>query len=169
MNEGLDFSEDDVRDEMLALREACRSVVIATVSAEGEPDASYAPYVSGTGGDFWIFVSRLARHTVNLEETGRASLLFLESEAGARQIFGRQRLTYACQAQLVSRAAREWDQMLDALASRFGPVVGVLRQLSDFELIRLHPDEGSYVRGFGQAFRLCGEGLADIVPLRPDE
>lgn len=147
-----------VRRELLALREGQRSVVLASVGADGGPEASYAPYLYRDGA-FYLFLSGLARHSANLRRSGRVSLLFLEPEAETRQIFARRRLSYDCEAERVPRQAAEWEPVLTAFTQRFGPVMDTLRELADFELFRLRPRRGQYVRGFGQAFRLGGEGL----------
>ena len=38
------------------------------------------------------------------------------------------------------------------MAERLGGTVGLLRQLGDFHLIKLTPQTGQYIAGFGQAF-----------------
>lgn len=55
------------------------SVLMATATEDGEPVASYAPYLEH-GGDFYVYVSDLAAHTQNLKRNPRASLMFIEDE-----------------------------------------------------------------------------------------
>lgn len=153
MNKRSEWAPDEVLGELAALRESQRSVILATVGPEGYPEASYAPYVCDDWDNFYIFVSRLAPHTHNLEIDRKASLLFIEPENLARQIFARRRLTYGCEVQPIACDAPEWEAQLTLMERRLGAVIAKLSRLSDFQLFRLVPFEGRYVRGFGQAFR----------------
>jgi putative heme iron utilization protein len=136
------------------------SLLMATTSPAGEPTASYAPYVSEDGGGFLVYVSELAAHTRNLTRTGRASVLFIEDEREAGQLFARKRVTYACRAAEIPRDAPEFEVSMDRFASRHGDLVALLRGLPDFHLFRLRPERANYVRGFGEAFELDGEALS---------
>ena len=152
---------EDIRREALAFREQLRSVVLATVGQDGQPEASYAPYVSDED-NILVFVSALARHTQNLLAGRGASLLFIEDERSAGNPFARKRLVLACSATPVPREHPDWNVMLDRFAARFGKLIDTLRGLGDFSLIRLTPVSGTYVRGFGQAFRLEGTRLRPV-------
>lgn len=147
------LNPDQVHRQAQSLRDSVTSLMLATVSPEGEPDASYAPFVEYAGA-FYILVSGLSRHTANLRDSGRAGVLFIEPEHRAKQIFARRRLSYRCSAGAVERGDAAWEPRLDQLGERFGGIVGVLRDLPDFRLFRLTPKEGTYVRGFGQAYDL---------------
>lgn len=153
MDKRSEWASDEVIDELTALRESQCSVVLATVGTEGDPEASYAPYICDEWNNFYIFVSCLAWHTHNLETRRKASLLFIEPEELARQIFARRRLTYRCEVQPIATDAPEWNAQLASMQRRFGAVMATLSRLSDFRLFRLVPWEGRYVRGFGQAFQ----------------
>lgn len=158
-------SMDEIRRELLALRDRQRSVLMATVSADGEPEASYAPYLFEPDGTFYVFLSELARHARNLLAEPRVSLLFVEPENEARQIFARQRLSYACVATPVPLEATEWEAVIGRFEQRFGPVVAMLRGLSDFRLFRLEVRRATYVRGFGQAYSLEGPSFSEPRPI----
>ena len=144
-------TEESLVGELGEFRRGFLSVVMATTGVDGAPTASYAPYVTGTDGDCYILVSGLARHTRDLLESGRASLLFVENEAEAQSIFGRRRLTVQCLASEVPRDASEWDEQLDRLRERQGKLVEMLRRLPDFRLFRLAPEAGAWVGGFARA------------------
>jgi hypothetical protein len=158
---------EDIFQEAQALRGQLRSVVLATVDQDGLPEASYAPYVSDAQGHIHVFVSALARHTQNLLAGRPASLLFIEDEGSAGNPFARRRLVLKCSVTPVARAHPEWDAILDRFAARFGKLIETLRGLGDFQLIRLTPGSGTYVRGFGQTFRLEGPDLRVITPVDP--
>jgi putative heme iron utilization protein len=156
---------DELTVEVLAFRAGCGTVVMATADATGHPEASYAPYVTDDDGRFFVFLSALASHTRHVEESGVVSLLFIEDECKAREAFARRRLTVACVAKLIARDAEAWRPIMDRFAERFGAVVGVLRALPDFRLFMLEPRAATYVRGFGQAYRLAVPGLEVLAPL----
>jgi uncharacterized protein (DUF924 family) len=150
-----------------AFRAQFQTLTMATTSAAGEPEVSYAPYVVDARNNFYVFVSGLARHTGNLLETGRASVLFIEPEEQARNVFARRRLTYRCQVRIVPRDSASWRERADQFKAAFGNFVDTLRELADFRLICLVPVGGTYIVGFGQAFQLCGVGLREIVHVDP--
>lgn len=149
------------------LRSNCRSLLLATVGAEGAPDASYAPFAEDEGGAFLILVSGLARHTGNLLRSGQASALLIDDEATTGQIFARRRVTYLCSVDTVARDSTAWRTGLEALQRRHGAVIATLRDLSDFQLLRLVPKHGMLVLGFGQAWRLTGPACTELQPVGP--
>jgi putative heme iron utilization protein len=149
------------------LRHHCHSAILATTGADGAPDASYAPFVESgeNDGAILILVSGLARHTGNLLRTGRASALLIEDEAASGQIFGRRRATYACRVEPVARDSAAWTTGITAMQARHGAVVTMLRDLPDFQLLRLVPESGTLVLGFGKAWRLSGPGCTTLEPI----
>ncbi|MGA8260426.1 MAG: pyridoxamine 5'-phosphate oxidase family protein [Arenicellales bacterium] len=166
-DESQSLTDDELLAEIASLRDGQRSVILATTAPDGEPLASYAPYVRTTEGWFLVFLSSLARHCRDLLETRRASVLFIEPETEAPQVFARRRLTCRCTAVEIPRGSSGFDEGVTLLAERFGGIVDTLRALSDFRLFRLEPVSALYVRGFGQAFELKGTGLSKPFHVRP--
>lgn len=145
----------DRTGEVLAhLRENLRTVVLATVSADGEPEASVAGAVLGPNGTLIVYVSGLAAHTRNLRATGRASVLLAEDESAAPQPLARRRLTFACNAAPLARDRAEFPPLVAQFRARFGATIDLLAAMPDFQLIRLTPQRGRLVVGFGQAFEI---------------
>ena len=157
---------DDILRECTVFRESFMTLMMATVSEHGQPDASYAPFVSEPDGSFLIYVSELSRHTANLRSTHAASVLLIEAEQDAKQLYARRRLTLPCQAIHIPRDDAVWDTILDRFKARFGNLVDVLRQMGDFHLYRLRPKGGTYVRGFAQAYELRGPDLTQMKHIR---
>lgn len=137
------------------------TLLMATCNAQGEPDASYAPYVEHLGY-YYIYISELATHTENLQATGQCSLLFIEDEGDAKHVFARRRVTLKCAAEEIPRESTTFDTVLDLFVERFGKFMDMMRKLNDFHLFRLKPQSGGYVAGFAQAYTLGGEGLTEI-------
>lgn len=146
-----------------------QTLQIATLDAAGEPAISYAPFVQDDEGSFYIFVSGLSSHTQEIIAHPQVSVLLVEDEQAARQIFARTRASYRCEAEIVARDGAAFPQILDAMEQHFGNVVGLLRGLGDFVLFRLKPVSGRFVMGFGQAFVLAGEGLRELQHIGPDQ
>jgi hypothetical protein len=139
-----------------------KTLLLATTSSEGLPEASYAPYVS-TQGDYYIFISELASHTRNLVQTKRCSVLFIEDEAKTHQLFARKRATLQCEAVEITHQMPSYEPILQLFDAQFGKFFGMLRQLPDFHLYQLSPKTVSYVAGFGKAYTLTGNDLSQVA------
>lgn len=144
-----------------AFPEHFQSLQLATCNAACEPEASYAAYVEHNGC-YYIYTSELSAHTANLAASGRCSVLFIESEAEAKHLFARRRLTLQCSASECHRGSSEFELLMDKFAHKFGDFMGMMRKLADFHLYQLRPKSGGYVAGFAQAYTLEGDGLSQI-------
>ncbi|WP_394203118.1 heme utilization protein HutZ [Shewanella waksmanii] len=157
--------EQRLRDKLLPEIEAFKhernSLQLATQDATGTPNASYAPFAVADDG-FYILVSELARHGTNLKVSNKVSVMLVEDEADAKSVFARKRLTFDATAQLIQRNTDAFDKGIDVLAQRLGSIIDNLATLEDFNLFKLSPHHGLYVKGFGQAFSLSGNELLDV-------
>jgi len=129
-----------------------QTLLLSTVSPTGDPECSYAPYVRDQQGVFYIFVSERASHTQNMLQTALASILFIQPEQQAKNIFGRERVVFACTVLEIHRQQSDFETQLQAMKEKFGETIDLLRNLSDFHLLALTPVDGKYIAGFGQAF-----------------
>lgn len=150
-----------VRAAYLALPQTFQSTLMATVSENGEPEASYATYV-GHDGDYYVYVSELAAHTQNLLSNGRVCLLFLEDEDKAAHLFARQRVTYHCAATEIDRDTGSFEYIMTLFEEKFGALIKHLQKLQDFHLFRIRPQRGNFVQGFAKAFAIEGDDLEQI-------
>ena len=150
-----------IRDAYTALVEQFDTVLLGTVSNNGLPDASYAPYVY-VDGYYYVYVSELATHTGNLLNTDKVSLLFIENEQVAKSLFARRRVTYQGLALEIPRGENRFVEVLDTFATQFGSIIKVLRDLEDFRLIQISPASGRFVAGFGKAYDIAGNTLGDV-------
>lgn len=146
--------------------EKFRSIVLSTVSADGIPQASYAPFLMDENKTIYIYISGLSAHTANLKQTNRASILFIEDEAETTEIFARRRLTYECKAHPLPRDTTQWQTLIERFEQRFGNVIGLMKGLPDFQLFQLHPQTGQFVIGFGAAYRVKTDDLNSLEPRR---
>jgi putative heme iron utilization protein len=143
-----------------------QSIQLGTASTEGIPEASYAPAVMTESRAFYIHVSELSNHTANLRNTRKASVLLIEDEETSEQIFARKRVTYACNAAEVVHESAEWKDAMERFAEKFGGIMNHLKNMKDFHLIRLRPNSGRLVVGFGQAYEVTGEHMDELCHLR---
>ena len=154
-------------DESIVV-EACeflagfRSLLMATVSADGIPDASYAPFVRIDDNAFYVNLSELSTHTGNLLSTPRVSVMFLQAEDDSKQLFARKRLSFDADVELVPRDTARWCQVMDLFADKFGDIMDLIRPLRDFKLFRFQLRSGVYVRGFAQAYPMEDPELAQF-------
>ncbi|GAA4162956.1 heme utilization protein HutZ [Chryseobacterium ginsenosidimutans] len=133
------------------LIERTKSVILATVDAEGTPNSSYAPFVQ-VENTFYILVSFMAKHTKNLADGRKTSVMFIEDESATKQIYARERLTIEASTSQVEKDSEIWNAVVSQLKETHGKVVDVIAEMKDFILIGLHPVKGSYVNGFGSAY-----------------
>lgn len=164
-------NKPDLRQEVFDFHRNFKSVILATATFEGDPDASYTPYLLDDSGDIFIFVSELAQHTKNLINSPKASLLWISGEEESRNLFARRRLTLQCEAIAQQSDTAQWNAVLTRMQHLHGKTIEVLRSLPDFHLFRLKARRGNYVRGFAQAFPASGDelqswlqGSADTFP-----
>jgi len=132
-----------------------KTLEMATVDTGGRPTASQAPYIY-SGGTFYVYTSGLSRHTDDLLKTKKVSILLVEDEVSAQNIFARKRITFSCRVATVRRDSAAWREVIGLFRNAFGPVFDVIEPLRDFTLFRLTPKEAIYVEGFGRAYRMTG-------------
>lgn len=151
--------EQRLADEVLAFIDSRRSLQLATLGSDGVPYASYAPFARDADC-LYVILSDIAIHGVNLRRSPRASVLIIEDEDGAEELFARQRVGYQVEAEELAVGSQVFERGVDYLAERHGERPRNLAGLADFHLYRLRPGAGRYVKGFGKAYALEGGTLA---------
>ncbi len=155
----------NMEEEKVACRqfiEEFSSVLMATVDCHGKPEVSYAPYVKYED-DYFVLISELAAHTKNLTETGNVSLLFIENECDAKNIFARKRASFQCHAYRLDTKSEAYNSVITVFSKKFGKVIELLKTLKDFHLYRLSPQQGRYVAGFGRTFIIKDGGEFEAI------
>lgn len=129
-------------------------LIMASLTPDGEPHASTAPYIR-IDNDFYIFISTVAQHGRNLLASEQVSLLFAEDESKTLQPFARKRITIEASVSEINRDNEIFLQVIGRFKAHFDPdLVTSLSQMGDFHLFRLSAISGSVVMGFGKAYRL---------------
>ncbi|MEE9343617.1 MAG: pyridoxamine 5'-phosphate oxidase family protein [Gammaproteobacteria bacterium] len=162
-----DIPLEEVAEEFIVFREAFKTVLLSTATITAVPELSYAPYVRDQDGSYYIYISALAAHTGNIQNNPQVALLFIENETNTKNLFARRRLSYQCEATHVERGTEQWETVLDKFSNEFGNIMSVLRGLMDFSLYRLDPRQGTYVRGFSQAYQLTGDNMNELQHINP--
>ncbi len=150
--------------EIQEFRQSCQTLQLATVDEHGKPNVSYAPFVQDQQG-YYVLISEIARHARNLQANPQVSIMMIEDEASAKQLFARKRLTFDASASVIERGSAQWHSVIEQLTARFGEIIDGLSQLQDFVLFNFKPEQGLFVKGFGQAYQVSGDDLVDFVHL----
>lgn len=150
--------ETRLQQEAMAFVRSRKTLQLASLTAKGEPFASYAPFALGRGG-FYVLLSELAVHGKNLQQNARVSILIVEDEDSSDEVFARQRVSCSALAEGIARDTPDWLAGIQALADRHGERIHQLSQLTDFRMFLLKPANGRFVKGFGRAYELGFETL----------
>ncbi len=147
----------EIGQEYRTLRDAIDTAMLSTLGDDGLPEASYAPLVWHDAAAF-LFLSELASHTRNLRRNPALGLLLLDPATPANP-FARRRIALQGRAQSIERGAPSFASILELFRQRHGKVMDLIEPLPDFQLFRIEPERGRYIRGFGQAYDLTGPEL----------
>lgn len=153
--------EESLSAEIMAHISARQSLMLASKDKDGEPYASYAPFAFDSDG-FYVLLSDIALHGQNLAIHNTASVLVIEDEDGAAELFARKRVNFKVSAARITEDSEQWHEGINALTSRHGQRITQLSTLADFKLFHLAPMSGRYVKGFGKAYHLEGGSLTHI-------
>ena len=150
------------RDRLIA---AARTVSMAVSGESDIPEMGVTPMIRHEG-DFYIYPSHLSRHVRAVLSSGKAAFLVIEDEESAQNIWARKRIKFDSEVIEIERQSDQFNLICDAFESAHGPTMSLIRDFSDFHLLRLRPLGGVMVLGFAQAYRLEGETLDVTAHLR---
>src|ERR1700746_679727 len=91
---------DKPENSAFKLLSSRKTLVMATADKNGAPNVSYAPFVH-RALPLYVYTSSRSRHTRNMMETAKASVMFIEDEARMKNYFARKRFTCQCSAEYV--------------------------------------------------------------------
>ena len=55
------------------------------------------------------------------------------------------------------------DRLQEALGVHWDPIADTLLGLSDFQFVEIVPSEGTFIQGFGRAYRVTGTNLDELT------
>ena len=135
---------------------------------EGEPNLAMVAYSFAEDfSAFYIHVSRLGKHTADMESDPRVSLLITETDDHRLDPQTLVRLSLRGIAEVLLRTDKGYSQVKKLYLERF-PESEQLFSLGDFNLWRITPKGGRFVAGFGRAFNLVPEALRKVSSINND-
>ena len=148
----------DSQSEHLLAR-LIRNTRIASLGTlhDGAPNtAMVAVAFSEDFSEFYIHVSRLGKHTRDMETDPRVSLLLTQADDGRLDPQTLARVSLDGMAEMITRPNPQYAQIRHDYQARF-PESEPLFSLGDFNLWRIKPKGGRFVAGFARAFNLVPE------------
>ena len=141
---------------LTSLAQLIRSQRMAALGTlrDGGPLVSMVVYAAAPDfSEFYLHISRLAQHTQDLLQDGRASLLISEQDQGVSDPQTLARLSLRGEAVILAPDHPNYSQARSTYLARF-PQTAMNFSLGDFLLYAFQPRAGRYVAGFGQIFNL---------------
>ncbi len=111
---------------------------------------------------YYIHVSRLAQHTVDMQKNKQVSLLIAEADDGRSDPQTLARLSIRASAEFMENGEPGYAPVKDRYIERF-PASDPLFKFADFGLWRIKPKGARFVAGLGKAFNLTPETLQKIA------
>ena len=138
-----------------------RDTRIATLGTlhEGEPNLAMVAYAFAEDfSAFYIHVSKLGKHTRDMESDPRVSLLIAETDDRRADPQTLARVSLQGTAEVLPRDAADYALIKHLYLNRF-PEAEPIFSLGDFNLWKITPKSGRFVAGFARAFNLVPEAL----------
>ena len=132
---------------------------------DGEPNlAMVAVALESDFSAFYIHISKLGKHTTDMEKDPHASLLFTEADDQRPDPQTLARVSLQGTATIVPRNDPDYARVKEIYLKRF-PEADQLFSLGDFNIWKITPKGGRFVAGFGRAFNLVAEALKKVSAL----
>ena len=153
----------DAQSEKLLARilSTTRVAALGTIRDE-EPRVSMVAFVAAPDYSlFYIHVSRLAQHTVDMQKNKQVSLLIAEIDDGRTDPQTLARLSIRASAEFMENGEPGYSPVKNMYIEAF-PASEPLFNMLDFGLWRIKPKGARYVAGFAKAFNLTPETLQKV-------
>jgi heme iron utilization protein len=141
-----------------------RIAALGTLHA-GEPNLAMVAYAFAKDfSAFYIHVSKLGKHTTDMLDDPRVSLLITETDDRRPDPQTLARLSIRGIAEILPRTDPDYAEIKAIYLARF-PEAEQFFQLGDFNIWQIQPKGGRFVAGFGRAFNLVPEALIKVSSL----
>jgi|SRR5688572_24639881 len=150
---------DSLSEKTLAI--LIRETRIAALGTlhDGEPNLAMVAYaIAHDFSAFYIHVSKLGKHTADMEKNPHVSLLITERDDARADPQTLARVSIRGVAEIILRTRSEYAEIRNIYLERF-PEAEKLFGLGDFNLWKITPKGGRFVAGFARAFNLVPEAL----------
>jgi putative heme iron utilization protein len=153
----------DVQSEKL-LAQIIRSTRVAALGTlrDEAPLVSQVTYIVAQDfSAFYIFVSRLAQHTIDMQKDKRMCLLIAQTDDGRADPQTLARVTIRASAELMEIGEPGYTPIKIQYIERF-PESAPLFKLEDFGMWRIKPKGGRFVAGLSKAYNITPETLQKV-------
>lgn len=154
----------DIQTEKLLARtiSSARIAALGTIRDEA-PRVSMVAFVAAADfSAFYIHVSRIAQHTVDMQKNKQVSLLIAETDDGRADPQTLARISIRASAVFMENGEPGYAPVKNQYIERF-PESAPLFKLSDFDLWRIKPKGARFVAGFSKAYNLSPETLQKVA------
>ena len=147
-----------VRDQLLQLQ----TLYLAINSAGRVPEMGVSPFIRRNDG-LYIYTSHLSQHVCDLMKQGTATCMLCADEVDSQNIWARNRLKFTVNISEIHRGESNFDEICDEFATTHGSTMGLIRNFTDFHLLKLIPINGVLVIGFAKAFTVSGKNFTVVA------
>lgn len=140
--------------------------IIISVNEDDVTDLGYAPYIFYENY-YYIFVSELSTHVKLLLKKNVGTFMIINDETNSQNIWARIRLKFSAKIEVIIRDSEDFGIICEKIRYKHGKTMNLIKQFSDFHLIKIIPSRGTFISGFGNAFNLEGQYLNVINKIRP--
>ncbi len=140
-----------------------RVAALATIRDDAPRVSMVSFVVAQDFSAFYVYVSRLGQHTVDMQKNKQVSLLITETDDGRTDPQELACLSVRASAEFMENGEPGYTPVKERYIERF-PASEPLFRLADFSLWRLKPKGARFVAGLGKAFNLAPEILTKIAP-----
>ncbi|MCR6594737.1 HugZ family heme oxygenase [Campylobacter insulaenigrae] len=168
LNAKSEDNSSDIEKEINDFISQYNSVILATLTINGETTCSYAPFFRVQSNNY-IYISEVSEHYHNIKSNpNNIEIMFLEDESKASSVILRKRLRYRVHANILERDD-EFEKNYDEFEKQVkeDKAVKMIRTMLDFHLIKLDFHNGRFVKGFGQAYDIQNGKITHIKGNHP--
>lgn len=138
-----------------------RIATLATLRDE-TPQVSMVAYIHNDDfSSFYIFVSRLAQHTLDMQKKKSIGLLICETDDNRSDPQSLVRVSIRGTTEIIENGAPGYTPLKKQYLTRF-PESEQLFSLTDFNFWRIIPKGGRYVAGFAKAYNITAETFKQV-------
>jgi putative coproporphyrinogen dehydrogenase len=163
MNDEKGHSEEERNKlEISGFIDNFNSIILGTVSPEGNPIVGYAPFFRYQG-DNYIFINETEEYFTSLKNNRKVTLLFIEDESSAVMVSMRKRLTYKVKIEFVEKG-KGYEEILDNF-QKVDMAIQMTRNIPVFHLLKVKFLNGRYINGPRTAFDISEDRKVTEVQL----
>jgi heme oxygenase (biliverdin-IX-beta and delta-forming) len=162
------YNGDMDQESEQTLARLIRSTRVAALGTlhDGEPNLAMVAYAFAEDfSTFYIHVSKLGKHTADMENDPHVSLLIAETDDGRPDPQTLARVSIRGIAEILPQTDPGYAQVKKIYLEHF-PEAEQLFSLGDFNIWKITPKGGRFVAGFGRAFNLVPEVLLKVSSLK---